>query len=188
MIGIIGPEGVGKSTILNAFCTPGTATLPLPSPSAAPLPSPAAAAASPSSAAASLAVPVEKKESKDVKEAKKQELVFPQQGEESVLDCTHETWGVDVHITPERVVLLDSQPLQSAAVLASMIREDVPLPQSSTMENTFELQSIQLALFMQSVCHVLIVATDWGPHVRLWKLLRTTLMLRASRTFHHSRC
>jgi protein SMG9 len=142
VIGIIGGDGVGKSTILSSLCSNNT-----------------------SQVISSSTMPI-----------------FPIGNDDNVINCTHQTLGVDVYISNERIIYIDTQPLLSSCVLASMIRDDIPLPQSATVENIFQIQSIQLALWVLSVCQIVIVAHDMPtPHLPLWKLLRTAFMLRGSK-------
>ena len=105
-------------------------------------------------------------------------------------------------ISPERFILLDtqvdlfvqsfvkyeseslifditpSQPVLSPSVLMQMMRNDQPLSSDmSSHENLQELQSLQLAVFMLSVCHVVIIATD-AVDINFWKFFRTVEMLK----------
>ena len=79
---------------------------------------------------------------------------FPPQGVEVVLGAAHQTVGVDVMLTPERLLLLDTQPLLSPSVLLEMQRQQPPLPaEAQTYENLLELFSLRLSMLMLSVCH-----------------------------------
>ncbi len=42
---------------------------------------------------------------------------FAVQTEDILLDASHQTVGVDMHVTDERLILLDCQPLLSASVV-----------------------------------------------------------------------
>ena len=79
---------------------------------------------------------------------------FPPQSIEVVLGAAHQTVGVDVMLTPERLILLDTQPLLSPSVLLEMQRQQPPLPaEAQTYENLQELFSLRLSMLMLSVCH-----------------------------------
>ncbi|CAG8829107.1 13094_t:CDS:2, partial [Gigaspora rosea] len=60
VVGVCGPQGVGKSTVISALCQDPQNT-------------------------------------------------FPTQSIETLNLASHETTGIDVHITPERIILLDTQ-------------------------------------------------------------------------------
>lgn len=81
-------------------------------------------------------------------------------------------------MTPERLILLDAQPVQSPSVLAELLQSDTPSSNTSSHLTQFEHQSVQLVLFLLSVCHVVIVASDWvSQNLSLWKLLRSATLL-----------
>ena len=48
--------------------------------------------------------------------------MFPSQSASMVLNCLHATSGIDAFVTKQRTILLDTQPLESASVLASLER------------------------------------------------------------------
>jgi len=99
------------------------------------------------------------------------------------MEAKHCTEGIDAFVTPERLILLDSQPVLSSSVFTSMILENAPCPPSISLSTLFEFQSLQLVLFMMSVCHVIIVAADAADsHRPLWRLLQAAEMLRGTLT------
>ncbi|RIB16618.1 hypothetical protein C2G38_1969977, partial [Gigaspora rosea] len=53
--------------------------------------------------------------------------------------ASHETTGIDVHITPERIILLDTQPVFSLSVLEHAMRNDY-IPDNISPELWLELQ------------------------------------------------
>lgn len=60
-----------------------------------------------------------------------------------------------------------------------MLDGDYPLPaEVSSHENLQELQSLQLAVLLFSICHVVVVAHDWAADVDLWKFVRSVEMLK----------
>ncbi len=132
---------------------------------------------------------------------------FPIQSKDTLLRCAHETTGVDMCVSPERFILLDTQvssspesmraiifaqalkknknqqhkqqPLLSPSLMFQMLLNDYPLPSDVTSHENFqEIQSIQLAVLMFSVCHVVIVLHEWLADVNFWKFLRTVEMLK----------
>lgn len=70
-------------------------------------------------------------------------------------------------VTSNRVILLDSQPVLSAAVMDKLVQQEnkkIPQPCSvefSSIENAMEVQSLQIAAFLLSVCHVVLLVQDW---------------------------
>eukprot|EP00457_Paulinella_chromatophora_P003299 gb/GEZN01003306.1/.p1 GENE.gb/GEZN01003306.1/~~gb/GEZN01003306.1/.p1 ORF type:complete len:520 (-),score=45.45 gb/GEZN01003306.1/:519-2078(-) len=78
------------------------------------------------------------------------------------------TRGVNAFVTPERVILLDTQPIQTTS--ANNKADDMP---------AVDPQSLRLAVFLLSVCHVVLVANDWlSENQPLLILLRSALVSR----------
>jgi len=126
VIGVLGGEGVGKSTILSRFCNP-------------------------------------------VDEDK---FVFQPEARLGQI-----TMGVDAWVTNERAVLLDTQPIMSASRLSTLITREVPENIKSHMA-LVELESVRIALWLFSVCHVVLVVSDWFTDRMTWNLIRACFMLR----------
>jgi len=99
--------------------------------------------------------------------------VFPIASTSNIIRCSHRTTGLDVYVTQERFILIDTQPLLSSSVL-SMSLKDEPAPY------LLEPESLQICLFMYSVCHVVLVVSDWFVDMEMWRLLRSTFMLKQS--------
>jgi len=79
--------------------------------------------------------------------------------------------------------------LLSASVIDHMIHHDKKYPSEFTcVENCIEIQSLQIASFLLTVCHVLIVSLDWFLDRNLIKFLLTAEMLKPTRssTSHES--
>ncbi|KAJ3020415.1 smg-9, nonsense mediated mRNA decay factor [Thoreauomyces humboldtii] len=73
------------------------------------------------------------------------------------------TTGIDLHVTPERVVLLDTQSLYIGAG---------PQPRSELVH------SIRMATFVMAVCHVILVVGDDAPDQNLMTFLRRVETVR----------
>jgi len=125
VIGALGGEGVGKSTILSRFCS-----------------------------------------------AAEDRFVFQPEARLGQI-----TTGVDAWVTSERAVLLDTQPIMSASRLATLITRECPESIKSHMA-LVELESIRIALWLFSVCHVVLVISDWFTDPMTWNLIRACFMLR----------
>ncbi|CAG8464357.1 4161_t:CDS:2 [Scutellospora calospora] len=110
VVGVCGPQGVGKSTVISALC-------------------------------------------QDPQNA------FPMQSIDTLNLASHETIGIDIHITPERIILLDTQPVFSLSVLEHAMRNDY-IPDNLSPELWLELQSLQIVIFLFSVCNVVINVTE----------------------------
>ncbi|XP_051865880.1 nonsense-mediated mRNA decay factor SMG9 [Pristis pectinata] len=92
-----------------------------------------------------------------------------------------QTTGIDFFITQERVIFLDTQPILSPAVLDHLINNDRKLPPEYSLPHTYvEMQSLQLAAFLFTVCHVVIVIQDWFTDINLYRFLQTAEMLKPS--------
>ena len=103
---------------------------------------------------------------------------FAPQGAQCLLGARHQTCGVDLLVTSERVLLLDTQPLFSPSVLLDLQR-DAGLPaEAQTHENLLELHSLRLAMLLLSTCHLVIVASDSLLDAGAMRSLRTAQMLR----------
>lgn len=112
VLGMLGPQGVGKSTLLSLLAGAAPTDLGVVNPP------------------------------------------FAVQGAEAVLAGAHTTSGVDLSVTAERLLLLDTQPLLSPSVLLEMMRSQPPLPpEAQTYENLMELWSLRLSMLLLSVCH-----------------------------------
>jgi protein SMG9 len=53
-------------------------------------------------------------------------------------------------------------------------------PEFSSTENAMEIQSLQIAAFMLSVCHVVLVVQDWFYDPNLIRFLQSAEMLKPS--------
>ena len=115
----------------------------------------------------------------------------------------HKTNGIQAFITNERTILLDVQPVLCSSMLERAIQIDKQYsrlinssgsnsaaPQNSNTassdfkyyENLVEIQSIELACFVLSVCHVVIVMEDWFSDTNLFRILQTAEMLMPNLT------
>ncbi|GAB1599005.1 protein SMG9-like [Argonauta hians] len=108
-------------------------------------------------------------------------FIFQPQSKDTREVGSHQTTGVDMFVTNDRVILLDTQPVLSASVLDMMIHHDKKYPaEYSTAENCMEMQSLQLASFMMTVCNVLLVVQDWFTDINFLRFLLTAEMLKPS--------
>ena len=85
----------------------------------------------------------------------------------------HCTNGVDLYVTFNRIILLDTQPILSASILDKIAtHENKKLVTDMTpFENQMEILSLQLVSFLLSVCHVVIIVQDWffDPNILRYK-------------------
>ncbi|GAB6027426.1 smg-9, nonsense mediated mRNA decay factor [Chamberlinius hualienensis] len=93
----------------------------------------------------------------------------------------HGTRGIDIIITDQRMILLDVQPVLSASIMDHMIQFEKKFPaEYNSTENALEIQSLQVAAFLFTVCHTIIVVQDWFTDPNLLRFLQTAEMLRPS--------
>ncbi|XP_033747207.1 protein SMG9-like [Pecten maximus] len=109
------------------------------------------------------------------------QFLFSPQTQDTVELCEHQTSGVDMFVSGERIIFLDTQPVMSASVLDRLIRHDKKIgSEYSTAENCIEIQSLQQAAFLMNVCHVVLVVEDWFTDTSFLRFLLTAEMLKPS--------
>lgn len=107
--------------------------------------------------------------------------VFRAQSQEIKERGGNQSTGVDFFITQERVIFLDTQPILSPSILDHLINNDRKLPPEYNLPHTYvEMQSLQIAAFLFTVCHVVIVVQDWFTDTNLYRFLQTAEMLKPS--------
>lgn len=78
---------------------------------------------------------------------------------ETIQNCTS---GIDAYVTKNRVILLDCQPILSSSIAYSASHKRMSQsidPSGLLIDN--EMVSLQLAAFLLSVCHVVLLVQDW---------------------------
>ncbi|KAK3801740.1 hypothetical protein RRG08_033923 [Elysia crispata] len=107
-------------------------------------------------------------------------LFFPQT-KETKEDCLFQTSGIDMFVTSDRIILLDTEPLLSASMMDCLLRYERKFPPEYTsLQNFIEMQSMQLLTFLLSVCNIVLVADDWFVDMSLLRLLQDAEMLKPS--------
>lgn len=107
--------------------------------------------------------------------------VFKPQSKEQRELGEHCTRGIDIFVTNHRLILLDVQPMLSASVMDHMIQFEKKFPSEySSTENALEIQSLQIAAFLLTVCHTVILVQDWFTDPNLLRFIQTAEMLRPS--------
>lgn len=99
----------------------------------------------------------------------------------------HCTTGVDIYVTPERTILLDTQPVMSASVMDHMIQFEKKTPGGGdfhSLENAHVMQSLQMASFLMAVCHTVIVVQDWFADPNFFRFVLTAEMLKPTTSSH----
>lgn len=95
----------------------------------------------------------------------------------------HCTSGIDMYVTNQRLILLDTQPVMSASVMDHMIQyEKKPPggPDYHSVENALLMQSLQQAAFLMAVCHTIISVQDWFIDLNYLRFLLSAEMLKPS--------
>ncbi|KAJ4804040.1 Protein SMG9 [Rhynchospora pubera] len=141
VVGVIGPAGVGKSTILNELygydaTSPGMV------------------------------------------------LPFATQTDEMRALARHCSTGIELRVSNERLILLDTQPVFSPTVLADMIKPDgscaIPVMSGEPLsaEMAHELMGIQMALFLASVCNIVLIVSERINDISTWQLMLTVDLMK----------
>ena len=113
--------------------------------------------------------------------------IFSQQNANHIIEFRHETNGIDMYLvncdesnaSSLGVILLDVQPLFSTSIINDWITKDAKLDNDvMNYENYMDLLSIQLGLFLFSVCHVVLVTMDSFSDVKMLKYIQTLRMLQ----------
>ncbi|KAI8390205.1 hypothetical protein BD560DRAFT_380236 [Blakeslea trispora] len=127
-IGIIGKQGVGKSTLLSHF-------------------------------------------------APNSKQIFPTQKTDQYLYQGHKTEGIDIYVTSERAILLDTEPILDWTVLDKALRAGSLGGLHPDL--WLEMENLYNIIFMMSVCNVVLVLAD-GPEydIDLLRLLQRATMLK----------
>eukprot|EP00124_Ichthyophonus_hoferi_P000588 Ihof_evm22s22 gene=Ihof_evmTU22s22 len=106
---------------------------------------------------------------------------FPVQTSEHQLKAEFLTSGVDMYVTTTGVILLDTQPVMSAAVLDKTMKEaSAQATDGLGAELALEIQAIQLMAFLLCVCHVVVVVQDYAQDTSLLRLLSISGTLKPS--------
>nr|CAD7261348.1 unnamed protein product [Timema shepardi] len=120
-------------------------------------------------------------------ENNKNAYVFRPQSSEHHESGGHCTVGVDLCVTSNRVILLDTQPMLSPSVMDRTMQQDgkkftptTAAVEFTPTENTMEIQSLQIAAFLLSVCHVVILVQDWFFDPNIIRFLQSAEMLKPS--------
>uniref|UniRef100_T1J0F4 BTB domain-containing protein n=1 Tax=Strigamia maritima TaxID=126957 RepID=T1J0F4_STRMM len=93
----------------------------------------------------------------------------------------HGTNGIDIFITPERVIILDVQPVLSASVMDHMMQyEKKYSTEYPSVESALEIQSLQITSFLMAVCHTILLVQDWFCDATLLRFIHTAEMLKPS--------
>jgi hypothetical protein len=88
--------------------------------------------------------------------------VFPTTTSEYLETTQNCTSGIDAFITKNRVILLDCQPILSSSVAYSTSQKRIVQSiDSSSLPFDNEMISLQLAAFLLSVCHIVLLVQDW---------------------------
>ncbi|CAK9874299.1 unnamed protein product [Sphagnum jensenii] len=109
---------------------------------------------------------------------------FQVQSEDTRAMARHCSVGIELRMSVERFILLDTQPVFSPSVLSDIMRPDgssslsVVGGESMSAELAHELMGLQLGMFLCSVCHIVLVVTEGVHDINLWRLMQTVEMLK----------
>lgn len=98
-----------------------------------------------------------------------------------IQDCGgYQTVGVDMVVTGERIILLDTQPILSSAMLEQFTQNEPDIPDDLSPETYLEIQSLQLAILLLTICHVIIVVIDTLEADTVFRFIQTAESLKPS--------
>ncbi|KAG0229713.1 smg-9, nonsense mediated mRNA decay factor [Actinomortierella wolfii] len=129
VVGVLGGQGVGKSTLLSTFAGKSNA--------------------------------------------------FHKQTRLMAASATHQTVGMDMYVTSERVILLDTEPLYSMSSVEAAVKND-RIPEGMPIDIWMDRQALIMATFLFSVCNVVIIMAEECIDTETYRLLRRVdLFLKA---------
>eukprot|EP00049_Salpingoeca_infusionum_P024682 m.16660 g.16660 ORF g.16660 m.16660 type:complete len:419 (-) comp7161_c0_seq1:59-1315(-) len=135
VIGVLGRQGVGKSSVLSLLHQPST---------------------TPQDA-----------------------TLFETSSDETTAAALHTTDCIHIATTPDRLLLIDTPPILSPSILASV--RDARQPDLQLLYH-----DLQLILFLTRVCHTILVVLDHTPDAALLRLLRVADALLPHKIGQHS--
>ncbi|EEB13222.1 conserved hypothetical protein [Pediculus humanus corporis] len=142
VVGVVGYQGVGKSTILSLLAEP--------------------------------------------KLLNKNKYIFNIEKTEDLETAVHKTNGIDVYITNNRTLFLDTQPILSPSSYIRLFQQQDSLGKKfqhsdyCVESNDVEIQSLQLITFLYSVCHIVLFVQDYWFDPDFIRFLQTAEMLKPS--------
>ncbi|XP_075258850.1 nonsense-mediated mRNA decay factor SMG9-like isoform X2 [Convolutriloba macropyga] len=87
--------------------------------------------------------------------------------------------GISLRMTQDRFLYLDCQPPLRSSVLDFVNKMDrQPPTEVNCLDNWAEMQSIQLACFMLSVCHIVLVVSEWELDMEMLDFIRIAEVLK----------
>ncbi|KAJ3129004.1 smg-9, nonsense mediated mRNA decay factor [Nowakowskiella sp. JEL0407] len=92
----------------------------------------------------------------------------------------HDTRGIDMYITSERVILLDTPPIFDPAIV-DRVKSQLVIDIGHNFKKLLELFAIQLTMYMYSICHILVVVCD-DNDTELFNFLRKVESLKSKFT------
>ncbi|CAH0560721.1 unnamed protein product [Brassicogethes aeneus] len=108
--------------------------------------------------------------------------IFKIQGVHHLETNSNATHGIDLYVSSNRIIYLDCQPFNSISVLEDLVKHESKrtnlVSEFIPVENSGEIQSLQITAFLMSVCHVLILVQDWFLDSNVIRFLQTAEMLK----------
>ncbi|XP_042240507.1 protein SMG9-like isoform X1 [Homarus americanus] len=107
--------------------------------------------------------------------------VFRPESLEQIMSGCHGTNGIDIYITPERLIVLDCQPLLSPSIMDRLITQEKKFTSDyNSTENLMEVESLQVLTLVMSIAHVVMMVQDTSADPNLIRLLQTCEMMKPS--------
>ncbi|XP_030757386.1 protein SMG9-like isoform X2 [Sitophilus oryzae] len=110
------------------------------------------------------------------------DLIFKAETIGNVVNCTNATEGIDIYVSADRVIFLDCQPILSVGTLVNLLENNNKRKNLGSdfipPENCGEIRGLQYASFLMAVCHILMVVQEWFFDSNVIRFIHTAERLK----------
>ncbi|KAK6621365.1 hypothetical protein RUM43_011671 [Polyplax serrata] len=106
---------------------------------------------------------------------------------EDLESAVHKTDGIDIYVTSNRTMFLDTQPILSPSCCVKLLQQQESQGKKFQHSDNYcvessdvEIQSLQMITFLFSVCHIVLFVQDYWFDPDLIRFLQTAEMLKPS--------
>ncbi|XP_044750959.1 protein SMG9 [Coccinella septempunctata] len=173
VVGVIGQQGVGKSSILNGLANNKITKEVLHG----------LFSNKPKNRKDSLSSKFSKL---DLDKERNEYEIFRKQNTDDIESVRNRTNGIDIFISDDRVIYLDCQPFSSLAIMDDLVENDNKrsnlVSELVQCENSGEIQALQITSFLMTVCHIFIVVQDWFFDSNTCRFIQASEMMKPTMT------